>query len=344
MIDWITCKIPCFHRKILTGGEIVNVSPTGEIEYVINKKLSVEGSYSSKVAVRSCDFSREHGHGTIIEVSGNPVKFLQGHNIFGTDDLLNLNFSFMEKLTTILELEPTWDDFIAWRDGLYTLSRVDINYMFQLENLMQVQAWLRAAELKSRTRQGRPAMKGGSLYFNDGSKRWGFVFYSKGEEIAVKGRLPEELKSNKQLTEWTQNKLRAELRLRYRELDTLLLTRAKNWRTLKPRDLHRIYMERINMTDQVALPGLIEQSLPPRLRTAYLSWKAGTDLKDIYSRPTYYRYRKQLLEYGIDIAILQEKEPDNVIPLVQVLEAQPVSTPDFAIGTDLYFQPRKVAF
>ena len=30
----------------------------------------------------------------------------------------------------------------------------------------------------------------------------------------------------------------------------------------------------------------------------------------------------------------------NVIPLVRTLEAVPVSTPEWAIGTDLYFEPR----
>ena len=47
---------------------------------------------------------------------------------------------------------------------------------------------------------------------------------------------------------------------------------------------------------------------------------------------TYYRYRKELLEFGIDIANVQDvdKPLDNVVPLVRVLEALPASIPDWA--------------
>ena len=46
----------------------------------------------------------------------------------------------------------------------------------------------------------------------------------------------------------------------------------------------------------------------------------------------FYRYRKQLKEYDIDISILRDvdKEPSNVIPLIRVLEAVPAGIPDWA--------------
>ena len=48
-----------------------------------------------------------------IYVSGNPAKWLQGHNIFGTDDLLLLMKRFFYSLCQIegLGLDPTFQDY-----------------------------------------------------------------------------------------------------------------------------------------------------------------------------------------------------------------------------------------
>ncbi|WP_429670547.1 hypothetical protein [Klebsiella pneumoniae] len=40
---------------------------------------------------------------------------------------------------------------------------------------------------------------------------------------------------------------------------------------------------------------------------------------------------------GIDIATVQYKQPDNVVPFIRIIEAKPMGVPDWAIGTDLYF-------
>ena len=71
-------------------------------------------------------------------------------------------------------------------------------------------------------------------------------------------------------------------------------------------------------------------SLPPKLRMVYQSWLNGDDLKVILPRPTFYRYRKQMLAYGLDISTKSPKEKTNIIPLVRVLEAKPVGIPDWA--------------
>ena len=71
-------------------------------------------------------------------------------------------------------------------------------------------------------------------------------------------------------------------------------------------------------------------SLPPKLRMVYQSWLNGDDLKVILPRPTFYRYRKQILEYGIDISTKSPKEKNNVIPLIRFLEAKPVGIPSWA--------------
>jgi II/X family phage/plasmid replication protein len=83
------------------------------------------------------------------------------------------------------------------------------------------------------------------------------------------------------------------------------------------------------------------------LQLAYSAWKSGQDLRAIFTRPTFYRYRSQLLAYGVDIAVKQDRsgsDMSNVVPLRVVLNAYPVGVPEWASGTPLYFEPRsKVA-
>ena len=49
MIDWATAKLPCRHDPSkLISGMVMSFDPQGNNEWVVNKKLSVEGSHSSK--------------------------------------------------------------------------------------------------------------------------------------------------------------------------------------------------------------------------------------------------------------------------------------------------------
>lgn len=82
-------------------------------------------------------------------------------------------------------------------------------------------------------------------------------------------------------------------------------------------------------------------SLPSGCRLAYQTWLEGHDLKAMLSRPTFYRYRSQLLQFGVDLATVNPRENVNVVPLVRVLEAMPMQVPEWAIETPLYFDPSR---
>jgi II/X family phage/plasmid replication protein len=76
-----------------------------------------------------------------------------------------------------------------------------------------------------------------------------------------------------------------------------------------------------------------------------LSWFDGHDQRLILSKPTFYRHRKALLEYDIDISILNTKnqqETAKIIPLCKVLELKPAEFPHWVSGTEFLFEPRKV--
>lgn len=99
----------------------------------------------------------------------------------------------------------------------------------------------------------------------------------------------------------------------------------------------------MTMTTTASLSPEVMQHLRPALRMAVQAWESGADLRQTLPRPTFYKYRKELLPFGIDIATLLPKDVSNVVPLHRVLEAKPVGVPDWAIGTPLYFEPRRIA-
>ncbi len=67
--------------------------------------------------------------------------------------------------------------------------------------------------------------------------------------------------------------------------------------------------------------------LPKHIRATYVSWKYGYPIE--VSRMTFYRHRKELLAYGVDISI-----PNNVqtMPIkVKTIELAALTAPDWYI-------------
>lgn len=327
MIDWVSCFLPCKHIPI-NSGMVCKIDPNGLLEWATPCPKTVQGSHEQNITVKSVD-SADGEHASELYFSGNPSKFLQGHNIFGSDDLRSLMAEVYHNICTVLDLEPTLEDRQKIRAGDYRLTRVDINYSFQLSSRADVLAWLRAAEFKSKTRHGRPSSKGGTIYWGKTSKRWSLKAYSKGEEIQ-KHKLPDSL-SDTLLPQWADNKLRIELTLRSKELEERTLRNASAWDDMLPSNIYNEFIARLDMTEQIALTTEQLLDLPQRLRSTYVLWKDGHDLRSTLTKATYYRHRNELLERGINIDLRQESiDKTNVVPLLRVLEAMPAELPDWA--------------
>ena len=327
MIDWVSAILPCKHDPSkLISGLVMAFDAQGNNEWTVNKTLTVEGSHSSKIQIKSHTENQ-------IYISGNPTKFLQGHNLFGSNDLVGLMGKFFDELLKHEDLGLCPDPFqlANIKDGHYELTRVDVNETWHLNNQKDVLAWIRAvgetAYLKHR---GAGQFSGDTAYFGKNSRRWALKCYSKGLEILAKGhKLPPEL-AIPEMLEYAQKALRIEGVTRQLELKRRSLHVASNWDIDTAEELLLEYISKLEMSDVYMLKDDVLDSLPPRLRLTYQAWLNGDDLKTVLPRPTFYRYRKQILEYGVDISSKSPKEKSNVIPLIRVLEAQPVGIPDWA--------------
>lgn len=349
MIDWLSMLVPMRHAEPLNAGHVISIQPTGEVEWQTSKRVQVEGSHASMLNVRTATHTADRC--THVEITGNPVKFFQGHNVWGTDDLPALAVATCHAVAGILGIELSPLDVAAWQAGDIRLTCVDATESFHLGSRAEVLAFLRSAEQTAHlSHRGRGQLvKGSTLYFGKNSRRWTIKLYAKGPEIERKGHRQEMILELPHARAWADRTLRAELRLHSMELRRIGLDHVRDWFAADglpsrvTEQLLRDRFEGMTMTTTAHLPAEVIESLRSNLRAAVAAWEAGHDLRAMYSKSAFYKFRAELLPHGIDIATRMPREVSNVVPLYRVLEAKPVQVPDWAVGTPLYFEPRRVA-
>jgi II/X family phage/plasmid replication protein len=202
-----------------------------------------------------------------------------------------------------------------------------------LNSKSDVLSWIRAAGNCARLKhRGAGQFAGDTLYFGKNSRRWSVKCYSKGHELTVKGRGLHADIAHPLLSDYAEKALRLELVMRSMHLKDCMLNIACNWlpETAKML-LCSTVLDNLEITDNMTIQDEILTQLPPRMRLLYQSWRNGDDLRSMFSKSSFYRFRAQMLPYGIDIAMIQETDSkSNVVPLIRYLEAIPAGVPDWA--------------
>jgi II/X family phage/plasmid replication protein len=227
-----------------------------------------------------------------------------------------------------------------------------VTQSFHLGSRGEVLAWLRSAEQTAHlSHRGRGQLvKGSTLYFGKQSRRWSLKLYSKGQEIIAKGHGQDSILDLPHAIAWADCTLRAELTLRSMELKRMQLSIGKDWihqdgvPSEVTAQLLRDRFGGMTMTTTTRIGADTLATFRPALRAAVAAWEAGHDLRAMFAKATFYKFRAELLPHGIDIATLVPRDAiSNVVPLFKTLEAMPVGVPDWAQGTPLYFEPARVA-
>lgn len=321
MCDWVTASVVSERAKNhevqgFDTGRFMKVAPTGEIEQSFSSRLSSPGSFDSSLSFRA-------PYPYQLEMSGNPVKFLQGHNLFGSDDYQNL-FFVAGAMTAINSGSPfpvpnnlhpiLWND-----DGTkpalheltdFRLTRIDLTRSYRFESNESARAWLRSIGASAHSRHKNKLSHDGTIYYGQGSSRWAFKIYHKFDEITQGGKghgLSEKLLGvdRDNLLGWSVGVVRFELTLRRKEIEKI----QGEFNSL---EIWKEYYSRIHFNNN---SGAIDMNqllgVSPRVQMAYATWKSGADIRAILPRKTFYTYRKILLDFNIDISVPPSTEQLN---------------------------------
>lgn len=336
MIDWLTVR--AWLGLSIDAGRVMSVTADGEIEWQCPKRLQVVGSHEASVTLRNC------GHDGSVEFSGNPAKWFQGHNLFGSDDLAELVPQFVRSVCDRIGYRVTAEDAVALDAGMVKLTRIDCTEAYDFGTRPRALAAVRAmSELSHFKHRGRGSLLAeGTVMWRKGSRRMSGKAYAKGLEL-VKHPIPLTLQDAERLTDLAQGHVRFEFTLRAMWLKREGLELVCNWARVgaTPQGLHARLMADLDFSEAAVIDSETLPGLSPRLQLAYDAWAAGKDLRAMLPARTFYRYRRQLLPHGVDLALVRPRKPEsNVVPLRVVLTGTPVQVPAWAKGTPLYFEPR----
>lgn len=299
MVDWVQGFIETelwpSGDPLYDTGRVLRLGRGGEIEAEHSSSVLLEGSHDSRLLVRSF-------RGSDLFISGNVVKHVQGHNLFGPDDPVGLFFDAGIRIRESLGLFPGFHTWEALEFKGPRFTRLDLTRSYRFPDAKVARAWIRDVAGSARSRHGGALLHGSTVYLGKGSERWSFKVYHKADELQARGKLhklPRDLPGRDRLMEWSQGVVRFELTLRAKELEKIDLDRATVL------DVWSQYYQRItwNQNAMATTPDLIEQQLPVHLRMTVAAWRGGADVRSMLTKPSFYRQRRQILDaLGVDIA------------------------------------------
>lgn len=347
MIDWLSIILPV--NTVIPGGHVLKVCPDGEVESETINPLMVKGSFDNSCIVTNVHVDRclrgqpvkpYELFQTYVYLSGNPSKFLQGHNIHGTNDIMPLVVKWVMKLAKSIGLGV--DVALEWGtvagQGEYEITRIDITESYRVPgDNKNVSKWIYAAHRTARMSHKAASLSGGdTLYFGKSSRRHSVKIYNKLKEM-IKHPIDKKLKDpskdyEKRILDDAENLLRVEVTYRARKLREMGLEMGKHFDAKVIRMLHSESVKGIHISEQIPNYKVNKEIVGRAAYCSYLAWLGGEDLKMELKKSSFYEHRNKLLPFGVDIAIprdLDNTHQDNVIPLIQVLEAVPVETPEW---------------
>jgi replication protein CRI/X family protein len=322
-VDYLTirqthqsCNLP-----VINGGRVVRVDADGEVEYVIDTRQGLEGSFDSRVEIR-CD-------GQTVEFSGNISRYGRQDNLFG--------FSFEESITRINSLLQSFGlpPFTAgklfrfadkgWEWSGARVSRIDITCNYCTGSMVDSEALLRNMAGQHIGRQkGSLSVNGATVEYGRGSKYVYGKLYCKFTELKKHKSKKSGQHVSDEVVEFCKSVgvVREEFTLKSRFLTQSGLAYLG---AITEKGLREVYMNRsqLQRLEQVKYENF--NDLPRRLRATYVSWKHGYPIE--VSRATFYKHRSALLAYGVDISI-----PNNVhtLPIkVKTITLSALSAPEW---------------
>ncbi len=257
MIDYIDAVIPMKHKEIIRNGHKTITKKDGSTSNV-NYPIRIFGSNGGSIQVQSVD--KEH-----IRIIGNLAMFIQGQNVYGTDNLISLGCKAFAEIAELLDIKPTKENRRQWRAGDYQVNTLDVTYNFNLSSQPNVCNWLNQAAVSLgsgkqmvETYRASKSPDIESIYLGRTSTFISVKFYNKYLQLSRGAKNRKKIKEGgptlKELVDSTKGLLRGEIRFHKRYLKEHELTMARD---LVPSVLRQHFygkMKEIHLGQSTILP------------------------------------------------------------------------------------------
>ena len=300
MLDWFSGYVG-YDASALETGWFYEVDLGGEMLRRSRRWRTAVGSFESGVqvtrgAATDTMLADAQAHGflcsqEVLRVSGNPSKYLQGHNVAGPS--VRLLGPVLQGLVRAFGEGVRPPDADALMLPAVHRSRVDVTTAVDMGSHEAVHDWIAFAAARTRSKHGRALDSSGTVYWGKHSTRWTLKAYCKWCELGV--HPPADVLLLPDLLEYVRTHLRLELTLRRPELkERGTLDESVIWEFFKRLELRA-------MKSRLYAP----EHLRPVLRLVLESWYGGSEFKSMpFPRRTRFRYRKEILDgTGVDISL-----------------------------------------
>lgn len=246
----------------------------------------IQGSYGDQIQIKS------KNENTLL-IQGNFFKWLYGHNVTGTTDLIKLVSDTVNELIKIFDaLKPKKDELDDIKQGVFKIHRIDLNKAILFEDKQQAQLYLAMIKEHGTYPRRKKETHGNGTYFGLKSIRTTLLYYHKGTEVGSHKKQQQRITA--ELKAYADCMVRCEVRLFSQHLRDNQLNYGYHWNE----DLVVEIVEQNHALLNLP-PPIAEADLPARYVRFLATSKQGA-LPIAYTPTTIARYKRDLAkQYGV---------------------------------------------
>lgn len=312
-VDWLTVKQTHPEHKPFYGFDSVHTDADTGLVTITYGPRSVKSRHGTNLQIRS--------DGETVEVSGNPYKFHYGNNVQGFDldatmELVNQQMRELQ-LPEFTKGERQRHITAAGIEIKYTgakFTRIDLTQNLQAGSPQNRDIYLDWIQTQNYTKLDKTT-EGRNTYFGKGIKSRSILIYDKAKELSDK-----KVKSGMIAVLDRLGAIRFEVSYK-----KILHTRnLQYWCTATHQSLESHFKREVKPFMQ-KIETLDVDDLPKNVIGTYAMYLQGLSPRDYISRNTFFKHKKILKEYGIDIS----NTVTRMIPKKRVIELSEIDEQEF---------------
>jgi hypothetical protein len=326
--DWLSIyQVHLGGVDLVNDGHVFSVDQQGEIRWDVPSKLVHRGSHDTSIRIRSDGFR--------VSLEGNIGRFNRTDNLFGYSvaDCVRLANTMLAGfgLPPFTDHKPMPLNGKAGSDAGYqavgaVITRVDLTKNWTTGSPGNCSQFIRHLQGFKSGRFEPKQYKTTGVAWGEGSKFWYAKVYDKaGEYFRQAGKGSKKFDTDLFAFMLDSGIARHEIELKSRYLKQHNLWRFSLWVDGMEDRTYALFNDVID--GSVRVDSFLE--IQGRAGELAVAWRDGADLKKRLAQNTYYRYRRELLKFGIDIAV-----PCNVSRLrtqVEVITLSPAVAPSWYV-------------